>query len=289
MRDLNYAMSRLCAKHRDGSFGTQAARSRSLDLIATQLHNLGFRHMKGVEQLKPKHVWALVTLWQKEALSIGTIKNRMAALRWAANKTNNEKLVAKDNDKYGIGHRQYVTNEDRSVPFKTDQLFAIKDPHIRLSAELQKAFGLRREEAMKFIPAWADQGDKIRLKGSWTKGGKGREIPIRNEEQRAVLDRCRAFVQGQSMIPSQRSYIQHMRVFEKEMHAVGLGRTHGARHHYAQQRYYELTGRIAPALGGKSRKELTADERKSDDEMRLKISQELGHERIQIVAVYVGR
>ncbi len=79
-----------------------------------------------------------------------------------------------------------------------------------------------------------------------------------------------------------------MRVFEKEMHAVGLGRSHGARHHYAQQRYEELTGRKAPALGGKSRKALTPEERTSDDEIRLKISQELGHERIQIVAVYIG-
>ncbi len=288
MKDLNYAMSRLCTKHRDGSFGTQAARSRSLDLMATQLHDLGFRHMKNAEQLKPKHVWALVTFWQKEELKPGTIKNRMSALRWVAGKTNNEKLLAKDNDHYGIAQRIYVTNDNKGIDFKKGQIASITDPHVRLSAELQKAFGLRREEAMKFIPSKAIDGDKISLQGSWTKGGKERDIPIRNTEQRAVLERARAFVGGQSMIPSNRSYVQHMRIFEKEMGAVGLGRTHGARHFYAQQRFKELTGRLAPVLGGESRRELSQEDRAIDNEARLQISQELGHERMQIVAVYLG-
>lgn len=117
MKDLNYAMKRLCSKHRDGSFGTQAARSRNLSLLATQLHDMGFKHMENVEQLKPKHVWSLVALWQKEGVSVGTIKNRMASIRWVAAKTNNEKLIAKDNSKYGIETRSFVTNEDKSVRF----------------------------------------------------------------------------------------------------------------------------------------------------------------------------
>lgn len=288
MRDLNYAMSRLCSKHRDGSFGTQAARSRNLSLLSTQLHELGFKHMNSAEQLKPKHVWALVNHWQKNGVSVGTIKNRMASIRWVAAKTNNEKLIAKDNSKYGIEMRSFVSNTDKSLRFEKNKLSVISDPHVRLSAELQKEFGLRREEAMKFVPSFADQGDKIVLKSTWTKGGKEREIPIRTEAQRAILEKVKAFVGGQSMIPSQRSYIQHMRIFEKEMREAGLGKTHGARHLYAQQRYKELTGRDAPCLGGVSRKELSKTERDKDDEARLIISRELGHERIQIVSVYVG-
>lgn len=288
MRDLNYAMNRLCSKHRDGSFGTQAARSRNLDLIATQLNDLGFKHMKNADQLKPKHVWALINLWQKEGISLGTIKNRMASIRWVAAKSNNEKLVAKDNSKYGIENRTFVTNIDKSVNFEKNKLEIISDKHVQYSAKLQKEFGLRREEAMKIIPSYADKGDKIVLKPSWTKGGKEREIPVRTEEQRAILNEAKAFVGGQSMIPSQRSYLQHMRVFEKEMREAGLSRTHGARHLYAQNRYKELTGRDAPCRGGMSRKNLSKLEKDKDDEARLIISKELGHERIQIVAVYVG-
>ena len=34
MRDLNYQLKALCQQHRDGSYGTQAARIRSLDQVA---------------------------------------------------------------------------------------------------------------------------------------------------------------------------------------------------------------------------------------------------------------
>jgi integrase len=55
-----------------------------------------------------------------------------------------------------------------------------------MSLELQQAFGLRREEAMNFQPSFADRGDHIMLKASWTKGGKERIIPVRTEAQRAA-------------------------------------------------------------------------------------------------------
>lgn len=59
--------------------------------------------------------------------------------------------------------------------------------HVRMSLELQRAFGLQREEAMKCQPNYADRGDHLMLKASWTKGGKPRTIPIRTDQQRDVL------------------------------------------------------------------------------------------------------
>ena len=47
-----------------------------------------------------------------------------------------------------------------------------------------------REEAIKFVPAAADKGDHLSLKDTWTKGGKAREIPIRTDAQREVLNRA---------------------------------------------------------------------------------------------------
>jgi hypothetical protein len=63
----------------------------------------------------------------------------------------------------------------------------------------------------------------------------------------------------------------------------------GLRHAYAQQRYVELTGWKAPAAGGPLSKTLTPEQRDQDREVRLIISKELGHEREQITAVYLGR
>jgi len=85
MRDLNYALKQLCMRNRDGSFATQADRQHILDLVANQLHEMGFRHMDA-HSLKPKHVEKLVERWLGEDLSAGTLKNRMTALRWWAEK-----------------------------------------------------------------------------------------------------------------------------------------------------------------------------------------------------------
>jgi hypothetical protein len=45
----------------------------------------------------------LVERWKMEGLAVGTIKNRMAELRWWAEKIGKQNVVARDNDHYGIG------------------------------------------------------------------------------------------------------------------------------------------------------------------------------------------
>ncbi len=157
-----------------------------------------------------------------------------------------------------------------------------------MSLELQQAFGLRREEAIKFMPDYADRGDYILLKATWTKGGKARAIPVRTIEQREVLNRAHRLAGKGSMIPSAKNYRQQLRVYEAETSRAGLSRMHGLRHAYAQNRYQELTGWLAPAAGGTSVKTLTPAQREIDQRARLTISRELGHERTQIVGIYVN-
>ena len=81
MRDLNYQLKQLGQNNRDGSYATQAKRAYLLSKIANQLYELGFRGMSA-RSLKAKHVEALVTHWQSQGIAAGTIKNRMAAIRW---------------------------------------------------------------------------------------------------------------------------------------------------------------------------------------------------------------
>ena len=92
MKDLNHQLMKLCRQNRDGSFSTQATRSRILDLAANQLHELGFRQMKPTS-IKPKHVNALIARWREQGISIGTLKNRLSALRWWAQKVNRESIM----------------------------------------------------------------------------------------------------------------------------------------------------------------------------------------------------
>jgi len=103
-------------------------------------------------------------------------------------KVNKPSIIAKDNDVYGIGKREYVAKESKAQKLDDKKLSRISDEHARLSIRLQAAFGLRREESIKFNPSYAMQGDHIKLKLSWTKGGRARTVPIRNDDQRQVLD-----------------------------------------------------------------------------------------------------
>ena len=201
MKDLNYQLGKLCRDNRDGGFSTQATRSRLLDLIANHLQELGFRRMQP-RSLKPKHVNALVAHWQDQGISVGTLKNRLSALRWWAKKVNKPSIIANDNTVYGIGKREYVAKESKALKLDEKKLSGISDPYANLSIRLQAAFGLRREESIKFNPSYAMQDDHIRLKSSWTKGGRARTVPIRNDEQRQLLEKVKALAKGGSLIPA---------------------------------------------------------------------------------------
>ncbi len=287
MRDLNYQLKQLCRRNRDGSYSTQANRARMLAQIAGQLHEMGYRRM-GVHSLKPKHVEALVRRWIGEGLSPGTVKNRMNCLRWWAAKVDRRNVIARSNDFYGIPDRQFVRNESRAATVDAEALSRVRDEHVRMSLELQNAFGLRREEAIKFMPGYADQGNHIRLKATWTKGGKAREVPVRTEAQREVLARAHRLAGTGSLIPSHKSYVQQLRVYERHTTQAGLSKLHGLRHAYAQSRYRQLTGWSCPAAGGPTSRSLDPEQREIDQQARLVISQELGHVRVQICAVYLG-
>lgn len=287
MDDLTYTLRQLCQRNRDGSHATQGDRLRSLTLMSRQLRDAGFRQMRATS-LKGKHIEVLLQRWQAEGLSAGTLKNRLAHVRWWAEKVGKAGIIPADNTRLGIPERRFVAQESKAQVLG-DALDRVNDPCVRMSLALQQASGLRREEAIKFRPGYADQGDFILLKGSWTKGGRERVVPLTTPQQRAVLDEAHQLVGAGSLIPAQKTYIQQRHTYDGQCKGAGLSHMHGLRHHYAQQRYEALTGWQAPAAGGPSAKALTREQRVQDRAARQIISRELGHERLAITAVYLGR
>ncbi|MDH3339138.1 MAG: hypothetical protein OEM85_09670 [Gammaproteobacteria bacterium] len=63
----------------------------------------------------------------------------------------------------------------------------------------------------------------------------------------------------------------------------GLKKIHDLRSAYACERYWHLTGSVAPAVAGRR----LADQ-KTDRSARQTIAQELGHARVDVVAGYIG-
>lgn len=288
MRRLNYQLKQLCKQNRDGSYGTQVQRERVLALIANQLNDLGYRQLHA-KSLRPKHVEALAKHWMETEVAAGTLKNRMSALRWWAARVNKKNVIARSNDHYGLPRRQYANGTNRAKNLDKNKLARITDPYVRMSLELQSVFGLRREEAIKIRPHLADRGDTLWLKPSWTKGGRKRELPVRTEAQRAALDRAKLLAGKASLIPSHKTYVQQMKLYEGQCIRAGLSRMHGLRHAYAQRRFEEITGFKAPIAGGPNRSAISANERALDRKARAVISAELGHNRERITTVYLGR
>ena len=104
MRQLNFDLLRLLEDDRQGSHGSRRARRHVLAQAAETLHRLGYRGLRA-RGLKGRHVEALVREWRRQGLSEGTIKNRMAHLRWLARRIGKPGILRKDNAAYGIGSR----------------------------------------------------------------------------------------------------------------------------------------------------------------------------------------
>jgi hypothetical protein len=107
--------------------------------------------------------------------------------------------------------------------------------------------------------------------------------------QRELLGEAKQLAGAGSLIPAEMSYKDQLNRFKAQTARAGIDRVHGLRHSYAQARYADLTGWKSPAAGGPTSKQLTPEQKAFDRQARLAISRELGHEREQITAVYLGR
>jgi hypothetical protein len=195
--------------------------------------------------------------------------------------------LCRSNKSLNIGSRKQVATQNKAI--HPANLNRITDPYIQISLQLQRTFGLRREESLKIRPHMADKNDKLLLLGTWCKGNRSREIPIRTEEQRYWLDQAKQLCTqlDHSMIPPHKSYIRHRHVYDKQLQRAGI-RSHGLRHAYAQQRYKELTGQDSPIAGGLKFSEMPPQLQQKDRWARMVLTEELGHSRLQITSNYLG-
>ena len=208
----------------------------------------------------------------------------------------------------GIPKRKYLPETSKAMSHSQhDQVISeigklaeLSDERLVVLLNLQRTLGLRFKESVLLDAQQAlrqAQRSKIVTILSGTKGGKRREVPVSVAAQQA-LEKASSLQDGRSMIPNGMSYVK----FRQESYAKAQQlqfNFHAQRHHYAQQRYQELTGVPAPITTGVSRKDwliylanfLSVDSATAetiDHKARLKLSTELGHNRLEVVSVYIG-
>jgi integrase len=207
--------------------------------------------------------------------------------------------------------RSYTATEDRSwegnaVEFQSIvETVATIDARVAAQLALLLAFGLRRKEAVMFMPRTAVV-PKENVPGSQhpsdryaaflriergTKGGRLRFVAIRNDEQRKALDLALQF----ALHPSSHlghpglSLKQSLKRFDNVMQKAGvtkkqLGVTaHGLRHQFAQEFHVELTDVQAPVRGGDA-----CGDPETLKAALLEIARQLGHNRPTISNAYLG-
>jgi hypothetical protein len=166
-------------------------------------------------------------------------------------------IVAKDNAAYGFGgvprQNPLDVNIDKITAIR-EQVAAKAQAGDRLammmgaSAAMRDVFGLRQKEALLSNKV-VERDGKVYLKVKGAKGGRPREIQIRNDAQRNALSRVAATAEALGnasgrVIPPEMSLMEAMKAESKVWHKMGGTRAakanmHAQRHAYTQARLAE--------------------------------------------------
>lgn len=286
MKQVVFELKNIARRNGDGSQWTQAGREDGLQLYSRELWEEGFP-IRNPKNLHIKHVHALVVRWKRDNIEHSTIRNRLGHLRWLSDKIGKPGLLPASNKIFGLEQRTPFKGV-KARPLDHQKLAKIDDTGIQLALRLQRAFGLRREEALKFRPAVADKGTHLALKPSWTKGGRYREIPLTDPRQRALLEEVHDFCGKGSLIPEGQDFHKYRKAYDNATLRAGLRNNHSLRHWYACWRYTKLAGQLPPALGGRTCDHLDRAGQRRDFAVRLQVSRELGHNRVDVTTTYLG-
>ncbi len=201
----------------------------------------------------------------------------------------------------GIPKRNYLPKISKAMPESQHQQIAgLVSERVAVMMGLQRLMGLRFKESALIDPQLAlrqalSKGHAVISAG--TKGGRKRNVPV-STDAKIMLERAVKIQDRRSLIPKEMTFVE----FRRECYAIAQKYEfsfHSERHHYAQQRYLEITGIPAPINTTVQRKKwidyvsecLGVDNVQSteiDTAAQLKISDELGHNRAEITRVYIG-
>lgn len=282
------------------SYKTRENRAVGLFQIFNTLTKVLKYGIEDPRNLKMKHVHALIKHWQEEKMAHGTIENNISYLRifceWARKPgmIPASKLLMPEIDRpYAATHDKSFTGNNIDFWAKWQEVHD-KDRYVGMQLLLVKAFGLRRREAIQFKPFVNDLLHSIHV---WdgAKGKRFRLVPIDNDFKMGALAVVKDFIR-QSGNPKKNmghpdlSLEQSLKRYSYILGACDLtkddlGATgHGLRAEYAIDQMIKYG--IVPTIIGGPGSNLKSFE---DKEAALRVAEELGHGRVQVMPAYGGR
>lgn len=303
-RDLTRA-GKTCAHHSGKAFATRGTLAERWSVFARWLEQT--QGIKRMQDINRDHViaygHALKAKVEHDELKASTAQLYVSAVNSImSSATQGEWQLVSPTRDCGIPKRRYIPETSKAMSQSHhDQLQTnVDDERIAALLTLQRTLGLRFKEsalldAQKALRQ-ARREDRISV-FSGTKGGKRRHVPV-SAEALAALEKAVSLQDGPSMIPAKLCYVDFRDHCYRQTQQQQF-QFHGQRHHYAQQRYQALTGVPAPinttiavsAWHAFMATQLNIELRAAtalDQRARSILSQELGHERLEVVRVYIG-
>ncbi|HVA55145.1 MAG TPA: phage integrase N-terminal domain-containing protein [Gammaproteobacteria bacterium] len=291
------------------SIKTFVDRKQSLLRIACDLM-LVCLDLPYITRIKRAHVLKLLGLWQKRKIGVSAVKNYLAYLRtilWVAG-VDAETVVPSNKAALafmGLPVKRTYVNGDKSWESRgIDPIQMIRDKVMRMDPLVGTVlficviFGFRLKEAMlwRVFRDVAQDGSAVFVRQG-AKSGRKRKVAIKCgllEKMAISLARRHTNSATGSLIPgSGMKQDQDLKKFKQRIYKVArkcgitkkmLGITiHGLRHSAACRWYLELTGEKAPIQGGGFVDPIL------DRKVREIITRRLGHVRLNIVDVYIGK
>jgi site-specific recombinase XerD len=290
----------------------------SMRSFVQMLPNL--RHgIQNLDEMRIKHVVALIRAWQETGIAAGTIQGYISILRrffcliGKANLLPEGKKLEELLTKRGLQleGRKYIPDLQKGwrdlghdVLGIIQQIRDAGHDVIACQLEMMYAWGLRTAESFGIRPAESEQetnGAGLAITRN-TKGGKHRVVYYFKVDlefakyQREVLERAKALaakhpqkilaIKGLKLKQMKARFNWVMRKFGLNKKVLGIT-AHGLRHQFACDLFRDVSGMPAPVLGL-----LDASEYRTNAEVvekaMLEVSKQLGHERKDIGSAYVG-
>jgi integrase len=295
-------------KRKKISYKTRADRSQSLLRIAKDLLT-ECGHPRYLTQIKRCHVLKLLCVWKKRKLGVSAVKNNLCYLRvvlWLAGVDVKNVVPSNRAALHYMGLptcRTYVSGPKAWESHKIDPFSLILervmkvDPRVAAVLFLCYSFGLRLKEAMLWHTKTGVGANGLIHVHHGAKSGRHRDVVLQcHMLEKMAIEYATRFenpLTG-SLVPGMGKLgDKDLKKFRRRIYTVArfcgitkkeLGITiHGLRHSATCRWYFEITGTLAPILGGGPVDYLL------DRKARTIISRRLGHARLSITDVYLGK
>ncbi len=304
-RDMYRALNTAYSLEKNGYASNETAKS-SLKSFTDYVKNE--HEIKDLRKIEREHVVSyaehLNEKYEKGEITAGTAQNYLSHVNVALeNARLDQKCRVEAVREAGLPTRTGIADHNKSASI-ADHNHALQNVSDRLAAQLQlqRELGLRFKESClidaKSALNQAIERGKVTIEDG-TKGGRPRELDITRDSQISALQRCADIQKNDySMIPTAQTWAQYQTNAYHQIAKTNI-RFHQERHHYANERYLQLTHCKSPVAAGvehtkhvdhlASKLQISKDEAKAlDKEARLQIARELGHSRVSISNNYLG-